>query len=179
MWLFLPEAAGDGCSSGVGLEAAGVGETAVVVADLGQDAGGQLRAQAREGQQDLCVGMLGEELLDSLGEFLGGLAGGVELAQEGEHLLAEGVLDELQLVRVLGAEDLAQAVSLRVELAALSDFLEALDVLRSSQLIAPQDQRFAFVVLGVHGEGVIGHVAAIEDGFSGHGRRNHETSASR
>ncbi len=66
----LPGGAGDGCRSSVGLEAAGVGEAGVVVADFRQDARGELDAEAGEGQQDLGVRVLGEELLDGLGEFV-------------------------------------------------------------------------------------------------------------
>lgn len=109
---FLPEARVIGEEPAVGLESAGIGEAGAVVADLGQDAGGELDAEPWEAQQDLGVRVLRECCFDRFGELVSGGAGGVQLEEEGEHLLAECVFDQRRLVGPLSAEDFAEAVGL-------------------------------------------------------------------
>lgn len=55
--------------------------------------------------------MLKERFLHRLGELVGGRAGCLQLGDESEHLLAEGVLDKRRLVGPVGPEDLAETVS--------------------------------------------------------------------
>jgi hypothetical protein len=112
---FLAGCAGDRGGAGGGLEGSGVGEAGPVVADLGEDAGCELGAEAGEAEQDLAVGVLGEGGFGGRGEVVCGLAGGVQLLEQGEQLLAEGVLDGREVVGVLGAEDALQAFGLGVE----------------------------------------------------------------
>ncbi|MFF2468408.1 hypothetical protein [Streptomyces mirabilis] len=82
----------------------------MVVADLGQHPGAELDSEPGEAQDHVSVRVLRKRLLDRLGEVVSGGAGGFQLDEEGEQLLAEGVLDQRRLVRVLGAEDLADPV---------------------------------------------------------------------
>lgn len=49
-----------------------------------------------------------------LREVVRGLAGGVQLLEQGLELVAEGSLDAGQLVGVLGAEDVPQPLGFRV-----------------------------------------------------------------
>ena len=51
------------------------------------------------------------------GELVGVGAGGVELAQQGEGLPADGVLDQRGLVQVLGAQHLLESVGFGVDAA--------------------------------------------------------------
>ncbi|WP_232836054.1 hypothetical protein [Actinocorallia populi] len=55
-------------------------------------------------------GCWGEGLGRGLGKLVNGLAGGVELEDQGQGLRAEGVLDHRQLPRLRLAEDLVQPV---------------------------------------------------------------------
>ncbi len=80
----LPRRPGDGRGARIGLQAAGVGEPLPVIADLGQDPGAELGAESGEAENDLGVLVLGEGLLDGLGEVVGGGAGGVQLEEQGE-----------------------------------------------------------------------------------------------
>jgi hypothetical protein len=61
------------------------------------------------------VRMLRENLFNRLGELVGGRAGGFELPQQSEHLLAERVLDQWRLVRVFGPQDLADALGIGID----------------------------------------------------------------
>jgi hypothetical protein len=92
---------GDVRRGGVCLQTAGVGETLAVVPDLSEYPSAELGAEAGKTEDDLSVRMLGESFLHRLGEVVGGGAGGLELDQEGEHLLAERVLDEGRMVGVV------------------------------------------------------------------------------
>jgi hypothetical protein len=109
-------AAGPGhrCATGVGLEASGVGEAGAVVADLGQDAGAGQRTEAGHADEDRRVRVLGKAFSDPGREVLGVGAGGVELAQQGEGLMAEGLLHERGVVQVLGAQHLVEPFGLGV-----------------------------------------------------------------
>jgi hypothetical protein len=49
-----------------------------------------------------------------LREVVRGLAGGVQLLEQGQELVAEGILDAGELVGVLGAEDGPQPLGFRV-----------------------------------------------------------------
>ncbi|MFD3333874.1 hypothetical protein ACFWV1_14690 [Streptomyces sp. NPDC058700] len=57
--------------------------------------------------------MLRKRPLDGLGEVGGGGAGGRELSEEGERLLAERVLDKLGPTGPVGAKSLAQPLDVR------------------------------------------------------------------
>ncbi|MFE9968095.1 hypothetical protein [Streptomyces sp. NPDC005525] len=59
--------------------------------------------------------MLREGLFHRLGD--GGGAGGLELPQQSEHLLAERVLDQRRLVRVFVPQDLAEALGVGIDAA--------------------------------------------------------------
>ena len=111
--------AGHGCGAGVGLERAGVGEAGSVVADLGEDAGAGERTESGLAGDDRRVGVGLEVLGDGGGELVGVGAGGVELAQQGERLTAQRVLDQRGLVQVLGAKYRLESVGFGVD-AALS-----------------------------------------------------------
>lgn len=131
----LAGGSGDGRGAGVGLQAAGVGETASVVSDLGQHPGAELDAEAGEAEDDFSVRVLRESLLHCLREVVGCCAGGFQLAQEGEHLLAERVLDQRRLVGPLAAEDLADPVGLGLDAALAAGSLEGGLDLRAAQLL--------------------------------------------
>ncbi|MDQ0604881.1 hypothetical protein QF037_009226 [Streptomyces canus] len=88
---------GDGGRARVRLQPTGVVESRPVVADLGEDAGAELGAQARKAQHHLGVGVFAERLLGRFSEFVDRVAGRVELPQQSEHLLAQGLLDELRV----------------------------------------------------------------------------------
>jgi hypothetical protein len=51
--------------------------------------------------------MIAKAGIDCLGEIFTGLAGCLELLQQSEELLAEGVFDRCGLVSVLGPQDTA------------------------------------------------------------------------
>lgn len=59
-----------------------------------------------------------------LREVVRGLAGGVQLLEQGLELVAEGVLDAGQLVGVLGAEDVPQPLGFRVAAAEAATAVE-------------------------------------------------------
>lgn len=63
--------------------------------------------------------MLDKRLLDRLGERVSSKAGGFQLPEEGEGLLAERVFDQLRLARAVTPEDLAEPVGLGFDAAAL------------------------------------------------------------
>ncbi|WP_405650257.1 hypothetical protein OG581_04560 [Streptomyces sp. NBC_01386] len=68
----------------------------MVVPDLSQDPGGELDAGPGETQQHFGVRLLmRERLFHRLGEVVGGGAGGSQVDQEGEHVLAESDLDRV------------------------------------------------------------------------------------
>lgn len=108
---------GDGGGSGVRLQRPGVGEPCPVVAQLGEYAGAEHGTQAWEAEQDLAVGVLVKGGCGRLREIVRGLAGGVQLLEHGQELVAEGILDAGELVGVLGAEDVPQPLGFRVEAA--------------------------------------------------------------
>ncbi|KOV94816.1 hypothetical protein ADK65_30530 [Streptomyces sp. NRRL B-1140] len=62
-----------------------------VVADLGEDAGCEQGAKPGEAEQDLAVGVLVEGGFGGCGEIIRGLAGRVQLFEQGPELVAEGV----------------------------------------------------------------------------------------
>ncbi|GAA3044581.1 hypothetical protein GCM10017562_02110 [Streptomyces roseofulvus] len=68
--------------------------------------------------------MLREGLFHRLSELVGGGAGGIQPDQEGEHLLAERILDQRRLVGPLAAEDLAEALGLGFDAALAAGSLE-------------------------------------------------------
>ena len=108
----LSGGSGDGRGTGIGLEPAGIGEPSAVVSCLGQHPGTELDAKAGKAGDDLGVRVLRESFLHGLGQVVGGGAGGLQLALEGERLLAECVFDQLRLAGPIGAEDVAEPVCL-------------------------------------------------------------------
>ena len=68
--------------------------------------------------------MLVKRLGDGLLEVVGGGAGGVELAEQGQGLAAHGVLDERGLAHLRGAERLAQPGRFGVQAAAAAGLLQ-------------------------------------------------------
>jgi hypothetical protein len=97
----------------------------MVVADFGEDARSEQGAEAGEAEQDLAVGVLAEGLIDGCREVVGGLAGGVQLLDEGQELMTEGVLDGWKLTSVFRAEDAPQALGFAVEGASTAAALES------------------------------------------------------
>lgn len=87
----------------------------MVVPGFSEDPGGELDAEPGEAQQDLGVRVLREHLLYRLREIVSCGAGGFQLNEEGEHLLAEGVLDQQRLVGPVGPEDVTDAVGFRLD----------------------------------------------------------------
>jgi hypothetical protein len=94
-----------GCAAGVGLDGSGGGEAGSIVADLGEYPGAGERSKSWQAGDDLGVRVLTEMVDGGASEVLGVGGGGVECSQQGQGLAAEGVLDEGQLVEVLGAQD--------------------------------------------------------------------------
>ncbi|MFF1604921.1 hypothetical protein ACFVYV_47425 [Streptomyces mirabilis] len=70
------------------------------------------RGWHREAEDHVSVRVLRENLFDRFGEVVGSGAGGLQLDQQGQHLLAERVLDQRRLVSPLDPEDLADPLSL-------------------------------------------------------------------
>ncbi|GAA0324835.1 hypothetical protein GCM10010302_74970 [Streptomyces polychromogenes] len=68
--------------------------------------------------------MLRESLFDRLDEVVGGGAGGLQLNQEGEHLLAKRVLDQWRLLYPLGPEDLAEQLGVGCDASLTTGSLE-------------------------------------------------------
>lgn len=101
--------------TGISLQASCVGEAASVVADLGQHPGTELDAETGKAEDDLSVRVLRESRFHRLREVVGGRAGGFQLTEESEHLLAQRILDQLGLVSPLGAEHLADPVGLGID----------------------------------------------------------------
>ena len=66
----------------------------------------------------------GEGFCYRFGELVGGGAGGVQLDEEGGHLLAECVFDQRRLVGPLAAKDLAEAVGLGFDAALAAGSLQ-------------------------------------------------------
>ena len=91
---------------------------------ISEDPGGELDAEPGEARQDFGVRMLRERLLHCLSELIGGCAGGLQLNEEGEHLLAERVLDERWLVGPLGSENVAEPLGLRLDATLAAGALE-------------------------------------------------------
>jgi hypothetical protein len=83
---------GHGCASGVGLKGPGVGEAGSVVADLGEDPGAGEGSKSWQAGDDLGVRVLVKMVDGGGGQLLSVGAGGVECAEQGEGLAAEGVL---------------------------------------------------------------------------------------
>jgi len=81
-------------------------------------------AEAGEAEQDLAVGVLLEGGFGGCGEVVRSLAGGIQLLEQRQQLLAERVLDGRAVPGVLGAEDLPQARGLGVEAAGAAAALE-------------------------------------------------------
>ncbi|MDR6981361.1 hypothetical protein J2X68_008104 [Streptomyces sp. 3330] len=86
----------------------------------------------------ISVRVLGESPFDRLRQVVGDVAGGIELAKEGEHLFAERVLDQRRLVGPLGAEDLADPVCLGLDAALAAGSLEGSLDLRAAQPRGPR-----------------------------------------
>jgi hypothetical protein len=120
----LAAGAGDGCGSGVGLESSGIVEAGPVVSGLGEHPGAGERAEPWEAGDDPGVRVLVKRLHGGGFEAGGAGAGGVQLAQQGECLLAHGPLDERGLAHLLRAEGLAQPGGFGVDAAAAACFLQ-------------------------------------------------------
>ena len=88
---FLTASSGDRRGSGVGLEAAGVGETLTVIADFGKYPGTGQRPQSGETGDDLSVRVSFKMGGRRLGQLVNGRTGGVELAQQRGELNAHRV----------------------------------------------------------------------------------------
>jgi hypothetical protein len=99
---FLAGSVGDRGRAGVRLQGSGVGEAGPVVADLGEDAGSEQGVEAGEAEQDLAVGVLVEGGFGGRGKVVRGLAGGVQLLEQGQKLVAERLLDGRTLPGVFG-----------------------------------------------------------------------------
>jgi hypothetical protein len=84
--------AGHRCASGVGLEGSGVGEAGSVVTDFGEHPGAGERSKSWQAGDDLGVRVLVKMVDGGGGQLLSVGAGGVECAEQGEGLAAEGVL---------------------------------------------------------------------------------------
>ena len=80
----------------------------MVVTDLGEYPGRELRTEAGEAQQDFGVGMVAQSGLRCFGELVGGLAGSAQSLEEREQLNAHGAFDGWQLASLVGAEDAAE-----------------------------------------------------------------------
>src|SRR6185312_4338617 len=89
--------AGDGGGAGVGLEAFGILEPGSVIADLGEHPGAGECAEPWEAGDDPGVRVQVKRLGDGVLEVVGGGAGGVELAEQGQGLPSHGLLDEGEL----------------------------------------------------------------------------------
>lgn len=122
--VLLAGGPGDRGRAGVELQGSSVGEPCPVVADLGEQPGSEQGAEAGEAEQDLAVGVLLERGFGGRGEVVRGLAGGIQLLEQSQQLLAERVLDGRAMPGVLGAEDLPQARGLGVEGAGAAAALE-------------------------------------------------------
>lgn len=122
--VLLAGGAGDGGRARVCLEAAGVGEPGAVVSDLGEHPGAELDAETGKAEDHVSVRVLRESLLHRLGEVVSGCAGGLQLPQQGEHLLTERVLDQRRLVSVVAAEDLQHSVGLGLDAPSAAGSLE-------------------------------------------------------
>ncbi|MBC2908217.1 hypothetical protein H4N64_43370 [Streptomyces sp. PSKA01] len=99
-------------------------ESGAVISNLGEHSGGELDAESREAQHHFSDRVLRENFLHRLGEVVGRSTGGLKLDEEGEHLLAECVLDERRLVSVFGAEDLAEPLGLSFDAPLAADLPE-------------------------------------------------------
>jgi len=102
--VVLPEARVMG-RSGVGFEAAGVGEAGAVVTDLGEDPGGEQRTEARKAQVDLGVRVSVKRVGGGLLQLVGARAGRVELPEQGPGLDAHGLLDQRRLAHPRDGQD--------------------------------------------------------------------------
>ena len=107
-----------GADPGEGLEPAGVSEAATIIADLGEHPGTGEHPQPGEAGDDLGVRVLFKMSDRRLGQFVGGAAGGVELAQQGREVDAHRVLHRRWwLVQVGVCEDLPQTCGVAVQIA--------------------------------------------------------------
>lgn len=95
----------DGREAGVCLQSVRVYESGAVVPDLGENPGGELGAEPGQAQHYLGVRVPRERLFHRLREVPGGGADGLQLGEQGEHLLAERIFDQWRLVSPVGAED--------------------------------------------------------------------------
>ena len=135
---------GDGRGACVRLQAAGVGEPCAVVPDLGEYPGAELGAEPGEAQDHVSVRVLRERLLHRPGEVVGGDAGGLQLAQKGEHLLAERILDQGRLVGEVAAEDFTNPLGLGLDAAFTAGSPECAGDLRTGQFRGPARGRRGF-----------------------------------
>lgn len=136
--VLLAGGPGDRGRAGVGLQGSGVGEPCPVVADLGEQPGSEQGAEAGEAEQDLAVGVLLERGFGGRGEVVRGLAGGIQLLEEGKELVVEGVLDSWELAGVLGAEDAPQTLGFAVEGTSAATALEGGSQLGEGQFRGPR-----------------------------------------
>jgi hypothetical protein len=112
----LARSAGDRSGAGVGFEPAGIGEAGGVITDLGQQACSRDVPQTREADDDGSIGMLAELSSHGFGEFIGSLAGGLKLFEQGQRLAAEGGLDQGQSVQPWAAEDQVETLDLDLDI---------------------------------------------------------------
>jgi hypothetical protein len=118
----LAAGAGDGGGAGVGLESFGILEPGPVVAGLGEHPGAGQCAEPWEAGDDPGVRVQVKRLGGGVLEVGGGGAGGVELAEQGDGLPAQGLLDERQLAHLLCAERVAQPGGFGIDAAAAAGF---------------------------------------------------------
>src|SRR5262249_46877440 len=85
---------GGGRAAAVGLESFSIGEAGSVVADLAEHPGAGERAEPWEAGDDAGVRVLVKRLDGGLLEVVGGVAGGVELAEQGQGLASHGLLNQ-------------------------------------------------------------------------------------
>ena len=92
--MALAAGPGDRGAAGVGLEASGVGEAGAVVADLGRTRAPVSSARPGKLVMIAASGCWAKRSAVAAREVVGVGAGGVELAQQGQGLAPEGLLDQ-------------------------------------------------------------------------------------
>lgn len=95
------------------------------------------RPSPGEAEDYVSVRVLRESLFHCLGQIAGGGAGGIELAEEGEHLLAQGVLDQGRLVGPVGVQGVTEPFGASGDAALAAGPLEGLHDLRAGQAGGP------------------------------------------
>lgn len=120
--------------AGIAFQRSDIGETGSVVTDFGKRPGGGQRTKTREAQQDLGIGVLVELGDRRGGEVVCGCACCVELAQQGQDLLAHRRFDLRTLAQVFCSKHGLDAVDGGLEVAGAAGAFECGPQLATGEL---------------------------------------------